>query len=107
MDANHMDVGPVVRGSFSPADIRRGMLLYAVTDRSWLRGVRSWIASARRSRAEPPSCSSARRASRQTRLCGGATALPLCRAAGVPLVIDDDVEAARRSGADGVHVGQV
>ena len=32
--------------------------------------------------------------------------LPLCRADGVPLVIDDDVEAVRRSGADGVHVGQ-
>ena len=38
MDANHMEVGPVTRWSFSPADIRRGMLLYAVTDRSWLRG---------------------------------------------------------------------
>ena len=38
MDANHMDVGPVARGSFSPEAIRHGMLLYAVTDRSWLRG---------------------------------------------------------------------
>ena len=35
-----------------------------------------------------------------------ATILPVCRAASVPFVIDDDVEAALRSGADGVHVGQ-
>ena len=41
MDANHMDVGPVVRGSFSPADIRRGMLLYAVTIAPGSGGVRS------------------------------------------------------------------
>jgi thiamine-phosphate diphosphorylase len=32
--------------------------------------------------------------------------LPVCRAAGVPFVIDDDVEAAIEAGVDGVHVGQ-
>lgn len=32
--------------------------------------------------------------------------LPLCRKANIPLVIDDDIEAALASGADGVHVGQ-
>jgi thiamine-phosphate pyrophosphorylase len=32
--------------------------------------------------------------------------LPLCREAGVPLVINDDVELALRSGADGVHLGE-
>ena len=31
---------------------------------------------------------------------------PLCRAAGVPFVVNDDVAAARLAGADGVHVGQ-
>jgi len=30
----------------------------------------------------------------------------LCHAAGVPFVVDDDVEVARAAGADGVHVGQ-
>ena len=30
----------------------------------------------------------------------------LCRSRGIPFVIDDDVEAVRISGADGVHVGQ-
>lgn len=32
--------------------------------------------------------------------------LPVCRAAGVPFVVDDDVACAREVGADGVHVGQ-
>ena len=32
--------------------------------------------------------------------------LPVCRAAGVPLLIDDDIECAAEVGADGVHVGQ-
>jgi thiamine-phosphate pyrophosphorylase len=32
--------------------------------------------------------------------------LPICQSAGVPLVIDDDVEAAKIAGVDGVHVGQ-
>lgn len=32
--------------------------------------------------------------------------LPLCHAARVPLVVNDDVEAVVLSGADGVHVGQ-
>ena len=83
------------------------MLLYAVTDRSWLNG---------RTLAE---CVDAA-------LAGGATfvqlrekhasrlemerlaheLIPLCRAAGVPFVVDDDVEVALAVGADGVHVGQ-
>lgn len=32
--------------------------------------------------------------------------IPLCREASIPFVIDDDVQAALISGADGVHVGQ-
>jgi thiamine-phosphate pyrophosphorylase len=32
--------------------------------------------------------------------------MPVCQEARVPLVIDDDVEAARLAGVDGVHVGQ-
>lgn len=34
-------------------------------------------------------------------------ALRVCRAAGVPLVINDRVDVALAVGADGVHVGQV
>ena len=32
--------------------------------------------------------------------------LPLCREAGVPLLINDDTELALRTGADGVHLGE-
>ena len=98
---------PPSRGPWSPQAIRQLMLVYAVTDSAWLHG---------RTLAQ---CV-------QQALAGGATFVqlreknmphedivalarelaPLCRAAGVPFVVDDDVEAARESGADGVHVGQ-
>ena len=81
--------------------------LYAVTDRSWLR--------------EQTLCEQVEQA-----LIGGATLVQLrekeldeeaflreaieltklCHRYGVPLLINDNVEIARRSGADGVHVGQ-
>ena len=81
--------------------------LYAVTDRSWLRG--------------QTLCEQVEKA-----LIGGATLVQLrekeldeetflreaielaklCHRYGVPLLINDNVEIARRSGADGVHVGQ-
>ena len=81
--------------------------LYAVTDRSWLAG---------RILAEQV----------EAAILGGATCVQLrekaldfdaflkeavelaklCHRHGVPLLINDSVEIARRSGADGVHVGQ-
>lgn len=83
------------------------MRLYAVTDRSWLAGrtLAGQVAEA---------------------LAGGATFVQLrekgvapaalladakeigalCRAAGVPFVVNDSVETALAAGADGVHVGQ-
>jgi len=81
--------------------------LYAVTDRSWLRGQTLYEQV-------------------EQALTGGATLVQLrekeldeeaflreavamaklCHRYGVPLLINDNVEIARRSGADGVHVGQ-
>ena len=81
--------------------------LYAVTDRSWLRGQTIYEQV-------------------EQALIGGATMVQLrekelddesflreaveltklCHRYGVPLLINDNVEIARRSGADGVHVGQ-
>lgn len=83
------------------------MRLYAVTDRSWLRGETLYEQVERA-------------------LAGGVTLVQLrekeleedafireavdmaklCHRYGVPLLINDNVDIARRSGADGVHVGQ-
>ena len=86
---------------------REDLLLYAITDRSWLKG--ETLAS----RAE-------------LALKGGTTILQLrekklddeaflkeageiqalCRKYHVPFIVNDNVEVALKSGADGVHVGQ-
>ena len=86
---------------------REMMRLYAVTDRSWLRGHTLFEQV-------------------EQALLGGATLVQLrekeldeasflqeaidmaklCHRYGVPLLINDNVDIARRSGADGVHVGQ-
>lgn len=98
---------PRQRGIWSPDDIRRALFLYGVTDRAWLRGrelpdmVREAIAGGAtfiqlREKAEP--------ASEIAELARAI--MPICRAARVPFVIDDEVELSREVGADGVHVGQ-
>ncbi len=92
---------------FSAEQLRDGMLLYAVTDSAWLRGrtLSDCVAQALRGGAtfiqlrEKDATADERRAL-------AAELLPLCRAAGVPFVIDDDVACAKAVGADGVHVGQ-
>lgn len=98
---------PAARGSFSPEAIRRGMLLYAVTDRAWLDG-RTLAGCVREAIAGGATFVQLREKDLTTEeiVAEAAEIIPVCRAAGVPFVIDDDVEAARRSGADGVHVGQ-
>ncbi len=92
---------------WKPEDLRESMLLYAVTDRAWLNG---------RALAD---CV-------QQAIKGGATFIQLrekeapfkemvelgkqlaalCQQAGIPFVIDDNVDVALACGADGVHVGQ-
>ncbi len=47
-----------------------------------------------------------KRASRAQRIEEGRRLLPLTRAAGIPLIINDDPEAACAIGAEGVHLGQ-
>lgn len=98
---------PVARGFFSPEAIMHGMLLYAVTDRAWLSG-RTLADCVREAIAGGATFVQLREKGRTTDeiVAEAAEILPVCRAAGVPFVIDDDVEAALRSGADGVHVGQ-
>lgn len=95
------------RGPWTPEDIRRGMLLYAVTDSAWLHG-RTLASCVREALAGGATFVQLREKHMTTdKLVEEArTILPICREARVPFLIDDDVEAARLVGADGVHVGQ-
>lgn len=88
-------------------ELRQSMLLYAVTDSAWLNGrtLAECVSQAieggatfmqlREKDVDTPAMIE------QARLL-----LPLCREAGIPFVVNDDVEAALAVGADGVHVGQ-
>lgn len=93
--------------NFTKRELRRGMLLYAVTDRAWLGG-RALVEDV------------------ETVLKNGATFIQLrekeldeatflkeavelrglCARYHVPFVVNDNIEIAIESGADGVHVGQ-
>ena len=87
--------------------LRRAMALYAVTDRAWLgeRTLASCVEEALEGGATFVQLREKEAPQAEVVLRARALA-PLCRAAGVPFVVNDDVEAARCAGADGVHVGQ-
>lgn len=87
--------------------LRDAMLLYAVTDEAWLCG-RTLLDCVRQAIEGGATFVQLREkeASHEEIVRLAREIIPLCRAAGVPFVIDDDVEAALESGADGVHVGQ-
>lgn len=88
-------------------ELRGAMRLYAVTDDAWLGG-RTLMQCVSQALAGGATFVQLRdkKASVESLVEQAKELLPLCREAGVPFVIDDDVEAARASGADGVHVGQ-
>ena len=83
------------------------MALYAVTDRSWLGG-RTLADCVAAALAGGATCVQLREKGASTAAVAAQARalLPLCRAAGAPLIVNDDVEAALLAGADGVHVGQ-
>lgn len=90
-------------GALSPDSLR----LYAVTDAAWL-GERSLEFCVGEALAGGATFVQLRMKEAEThdRLRVARALLPLCRKAHAPLVINDDVQAALLSGADGVHVGQ-
>ena len=98
---------PCARGRWTADDIRRGMLLYAVTDRSWLRG-RSLAECVRDAVEGGVTFVQLREkhAVRDEALALARELRDVCAQAGVPFVVDDDVQLAAEVGADGVHVGQ-
>ena len=87
--------------------IRKSMLVYAVTDRAWLNG-RTLAECVQQAVDGGATFVQLREkdASRDEIIRLSNELLPICRKAGVPFVIDDEVEIALEVGADGVHVGQ-
>lgn len=101
--------GPVRRGMWPAARIRRALRLYAVTERSGLWNSRLTLPDAVAAAIEGGATFVQLREKRATPREIGDLAraiMPVCRAAGVPFVIDDEVELAAELDADGVHVGQ-
>ncbi len=98
---------PVCCGQRSAHDLRRSMRLYAVTDSTWLAGrsLADCVAQALEGGVTFVQLREKHLSTREI-VALASTIVPLCHAAGVPFVINDDVEAALLSGADGVHVGQ-
>lgn len=99
--------GPCTRGRWSAQALRQALRVYAVTDRSWLRGrtLAACVEEALQGGATFVQLREKRASFTELAQLARAVA-PLCRAHGAPFVIDDDVKAARMLGADGVHVGQ-
>lgn len=91
----------------SAEQLRSSMLLYAVTDSAWLNGrslascvneaLQGGVTFVQLREKEVPT-------SRLVELAR--EIMPLCHAARVPFVINDDIQAALAAGADGVHIGQ-
>jgi len=83
------------------------MRLYAVTDRSWLRG-QTLYEQVEQALTGGTTLVQLREKEldEETFLREAVELAKLCHRYGVPLLINDNVDIARRSGADGVHVGQ-
>ncbi len=94
--------------SFTREEIRSGMLLYAITDRSWLKEGQTLAEVVE----EVLDNGATFLQIREKQLDGEAVAsegrelLEICRRRHVPCIVNDSVEAALACDADGVHVGQ-
>ena len=92
---------------FDKKKLQAALKLYAVTDNAWLDGrtLGQCVAEALAGGATFVQLRD-KHAEGDVLAAEAAELLALCRAAGVPFVVNDDVECARAVGADGVHVGQ-
>lgn len=93
-------------GAYVPLK-KETLLLYAVTDQSWLRG-RTLYDQIEEALQGGVTCLQLREKGldKQAFLEEAKKVKKLCAHYKVPLIINDDVEIARQSDADGVHVGQ-
>lgn len=87
--------------------VKEAMLLYAVTDRSWL-GTQSLYEQVEQALSGGATCIQLREKELDPEefLKEALKIKELCRRFQVPLLINDNVELAIKCGADGVHVGQ-
>ena len=87
--------------------VKEAMLLYGVTDSSWT-GKQSLMEQVECALRGGATCIQLREKhlGEQAFLEEAKEMLALCHRYGVPLLINDNVEIARLSGADGVHLGQ-
>lgn len=92
---------------FDKGKLKEALRLYAVTDNAWLgeRTLAECVAEALAGGATFVQLRD-KQADEAALRSEAAELLALCRAAGVPFVVNDDVETALAVGADGVHVGQ-
>ena len=82
--------------------------LYAVSDNSWLKLGETLVQIAEQLLRHGVTCWQLRdkQATHEEIVFQTQQILPVCRAYGVPLIINDDVQAVLETDADGVHVGQ-
>ena len=86
---------------------KHDLLLYAVTDRSWLRGETLYDQAEKALKGGATMLQLREKDLCKTDFLSEAEQLKsLCRRFGVPFIVNDDVEIAAAIGADGVHVGQ-
>ncbi len=95
-------------GTVRREDVRRALLLYAVTDRSWLREGETLPEVCRKLLENGVTMIQLREKHMpEEEMVREAQLLkPLCARYGVPLIINDSLEVCLRSGADGLHAGQ-
>lgn len=86
---------------------REDMLLYAVTDRSWI-GERTLLGQVKEALEGGVTCVQLREKQLDDKsfLSEALEIRELCRAYGVPFIVNDNVDIAVRCKADGIHVGQ-
>lgn len=93
---------------FTKADIRRAMLLYAVTDRSWLQEGQTLVSVCEEVLKQGATFLQLREKDLDAGSIEAEAAelKALCRRYAVPFVVNDSLEIALAIDADGVHVGQ-
>lgn len=94
--------------SFTKDEIRKAMVLYAITDRGWLKEGQTLQAVCREVLEQGATFLQIREKDlpADTFAEEAAALMALCQRYHVPYVVNDNVEIALAIGADGVHVGQ-